>query len=136
VWGTQEETNDAVKDTYHYTNAAPQEHSFNDGLWGDLEDYILQLAQLKNQKITVFTGPVFADDDGVFGESRPGGPWQIPARFWKVIAYVKADGTKSATGFVLDQSDEIANLLEGSRRSRKRVRWRGCISARSSISRD
>jgi endonuclease G len=60
VWGTQEETNDAVKDTYHYTNAAPQEHSFNDGLWGDLEDYILQLAQLKNQKITVFTGPVFA----------------------------------------------------------------------------
>jgi hypothetical protein len=26
---------------------------------------------------------------------------------------VKADGTKSATGFVLDQSDEIANLLEG-----------------------
>jgi endonuclease G len=113
VWGTQDEANEAVKDTYHYTNAAPQEHRFNDGLWGDLEDYILQLAQLRNHKMTVFTGPVFAADDGVFGESRPGGPWQIPARFWKVIVYVKADGTKSATGFVLDQSDEIANLLEG-----------------------
>jgi DNA/RNA endonuclease G (NUC1) len=30
AWGTQQEIDDAVIDTYHYTNAAPQEHSFNE----------------------------------------------------------------------------------------------------------
>ena len=106
-------SNDGVTDTYHYTNAAPQEHSFNDGLWGDVEDYILGLAKAKDHRITVFTGPVLADDDRNYGEDRPGGPWRVPVRFWKVICYVKADGTRSATGFLLDQADEIAGLLEG-----------------------
>jgi hypothetical protein len=30
-----------------------------------------------------------------------------------VIVYRKADGTKAATSFLLDQSDEIADLMEG-----------------------
>jgi endonuclease G len=113
-WGdTQQEIDDGVVDTYHYANAAPQEHSFNDGLWGDVEDYILQMAEAGDHKISVFTGPVFGDDDVPYGQNRRGGPWLIPKRFWKVIVYKKADGTKSATGFLLDQSDEIADLLEG-----------------------
>lgn len=113
VWGSDTAANLAVADTYHYTNAAPQEHSFNDGLWGDVEDYILQLATLKDRKISVFTGPVLAASDRSFGDGKPGGPWQVPARFWKVIAFAKQDGTRSATGFLLDQSDEIADLVEG-----------------------
>jgi endonuclease G len=113
VWGkTQEEVDDAVTDTYHYTNAAPQEHSFNDGVWGDVEDYILGLAEASNYRISVFTGPVFDKKDIEYRAEKPGGPWFIPARFWKVIVYRKADGTQAATGFVLDQSDEIADLNE------------------------
>jgi endonuclease G len=113
AWGSQQDSDDGVTDTYHYTNAAPQEHSFNDGLWGDVEDYILGLAKEADHKITVFTGPVLDDDDREYGDQRPGGPWQIPVRFWKIICYEKADGTRSATGFLLDQADEIAGLLEG-----------------------
>jgi len=113
VWGTPAEADDAVTDTYHYTNAAPQEHSFNDGVWGDVEDYILQISALKERKISVFTGPILSKDDRSYGEERPGGPWIIPSHFWKVIAYVKTDGTKAATGFVLDQSDQITDLVEG-----------------------
>jgi endonuclease G len=113
VWGnTQQEVDDAVTDTYHYTNAAPQEHSFNDGLWGDVEDYILGIAEASGHRISVFTGPVFGEGDLEYRANKPGGPWLIPARFWKVIAYKKADGTKAATGFVLDQSDEIVDLDE------------------------
>ena len=56
---------------------------------------------------------MLVDDDREFGGERLGGPWQIPSQFWKVICYRKADGTRSATGFLLDQSDEIAGLLEG-----------------------
>ena len=114
AWGsTQQEINDAVIDTFHYVNATPQEHSFNDGIWGDVEDYILQIAEAGNHRISVFTGPVYGDSDLSYGQTRRGGPWLIPKQFWKVIAYRKADGTKSATGFVLDQSDEIADLVEG-----------------------
>jgi endonuclease G len=113
VWGEgQQEVDDAVIDTYHYTNAAPQEHTFNDGIWGDVEDYILGLAQEKKRRISVFTGPVFDDDDIEYRPNKPGGPWRIPARFWKVIVYVKPDGSPSATGFLLDQSDRIVDLDE------------------------
>jgi endonuclease G len=113
VWGSQSEADDAVIDTYHYTNAAPQEHVFNDGVWGDVEDYILGLAREKQRKISVFTGPVFDDGDIPYRERKPGGPWLIPARFWKVIVYVKPDGTQCATGFLLDQSDRLVDLDEG-----------------------
>lgn len=113
AWGSRQAVEDAVADTYHYTNASPQEHSFNDGVWGDVEDYILQMAAAGSHRISVFTGPIFHSKDRVYGEERPGGPWRIPSRFWKVIVYPKADGTKSATGFILDQSDQIADLMEG-----------------------
>ncbi len=113
AWGeTQQEIDDAVTDTYHYTNAAPQEHTFNDGLWGDVEDYILGIAEASDHKISVFTGPVFDDDDLKYRADRPGGPWFIPAHFWKVIVYKKSDGTQAATAFVLDQSDQIVDLEE------------------------
>jgi len=73
AWGDQPESNDGVIDTYHYTNAAPQEHSFNDGLWGDVEDYILGLAKASKSRITVFTGPVLSTQDRNYGSDRPGG---------------------------------------------------------------
>jgi DNA/RNA endonuclease G (NUC1) len=60
---------DAVIETYHYVNAAPQEHSFNDGLWGDVEDYILQMAA--------------AERDISYGESRRGGHGKSPHGFGK-----------------------------------------------------
>ena len=82
-------------------------------MWGDVEDYILGLAIQADHKITVFTGPVLDERDRKYGSDRPDGPWQIPSHFWKVSCYRKADGTRSATGFLLDQSDEIAGLLEG-----------------------
>jgi len=112
AWGTPLEIDDAVTDTYHYVNAAPQEHSFNDGIWGDVEDYILGIAGEMDHKISVFTGPVFDKKDLEYRGNKPGGPWLIPSQFWKVIVYEKADGTKAATGFLLDQADRIVNLEE------------------------
>ncbi|KAB2917923.1 MAG: hypothetical protein F9K29_08810 [Hyphomicrobiaceae bacterium] len=64
-----------------------------------------------DHKISVFTGPVFGDDLE-YRADKPGGPWLIPARFWKVIVYKKSDGTQAATAFVLDQSDQIVDLEE------------------------
>ena len=56
--------------------------------------------------IQVFTGPVFEEDDPVY-ERFPA--IQYPVRFWKVIAAPMPDGRLSATGYIRDQSQAIAD---------------------------
>ena len=97
AWGPTATVGEA--DTFFYTNSCPQFHRFNDGVWGDLEDYLLQHASTLGFRATVFTGPVFADDDPTYREAR------IPLRFWKVAVMVNADRQRlSATGYLLDQT--------------------------------
>ncbi|MFO0553863.1 MAG: DNA/RNA non-specific endonuclease [Polyangiaceae bacterium] len=97
-WGSDSEAELANRDTFHFTNACPQEQDgFNDKLWGDLEDYILDKADAEDIKINVYTGPVFDDDDPLVGDLP------IPLRFWKVVAW-RAQGGLRAVGFVLSQA--------------------------------
>jgi endonuclease G len=110
VWGAN--AMKALADTFHYTNAAPQEHGFNDGIWGDLEDLILERARETDHKVSVITGAVFTDDDGFYGSDREGGPYQLPARYWKVVVFMKPGDVTSASSYILSQSDDIAALIE------------------------
>ena len=62
-------------DTFHTTNCSPQVLGFNrsnkDGLWGELENYVLK--QAKAERLSVFAGPVLSDDDEWFeGRDRRG----------------------------------------------------------------
>lgn len=101
-WGTLESAVLANADTMHVTNVAPQMQTFNGGVWLELEDYALQNARKSEQKICVFTGPIFADDDPVkYGV-------QVPVEFWKVIAFVH-DETHAlcATGYTMSQVDHL-----------------------------
>lgn len=104
-WGAQDLARRADADTFHVTNAAPQVQDFNAGLWGRIEDYILANARRDSMQVSVFTGPVFADDDPVIHAV------QVPVRFWKVVAFVH-DGTAqlTATGYVASQARAIADL--------------------------
>jgi endonuclease G len=83
AWGTQQEVDDAVIDTYHYVNAAPQEHSFNDGLWGDVEDYILQMAAAGDHKISVLLGRSSPRGTSVTGRADAAGHGKSPHGFGK-----------------------------------------------------
>ncbi|HEX7222963.1 MAG TPA: DNA/RNA non-specific endonuclease [Candidatus Limnocylindrales bacterium] len=102
-WGSPAEARAATEATFVYTNAAPQAAVFNQSkdLWVGLEDHVLQYADATDQRVSVFTGPVFRPDDPLYR----GIP--IPRRFWKVAAWAEPAGagpTLAATGFVLDQS--------------------------------
>lgn len=113
AWGaSQKEVDQGVADTFHYTNAAPHAAAFNDQVWGNLEDYILERAETKRRKVTVFTGPVFVPTDRMYGHRRPGGPYQIPTSYWKVVFFVKPGDEPAATAFILDQSTHISDLFE------------------------
>lgn len=105
VWGSEEEAKQANNDTFHFTNACPQHHKFNSGIWNDLEDYVLDNAGAHKLKLLVFTGPVFRPDDQPFREIR------IPSQFWKVVVMVRASDRKlSATAYMQSQADLISDL--------------------------
>jgi endonuclease G, mitochondrial len=111
-WGTPAEAKRGQEDTFHFTNAAPQVQGYNDSDWGNLEDYILEKAQGTEKKITVFTGPIFLDDDPSYGHRRKGGPWQIPQSFWKIAVLQKTDDTLAAAAFIVGQTEYVKALYE------------------------
>jgi endonuclease G len=103
-WGTQAEAKQANDDTHVFTNACPQQHTFNDGPWGDLEDYLLDGSKNDKQKLTVFTGPVFGDGDIRFKGAR------MPSEFWKVAVALGPNDKLVATAYVVSQVPFLDDL--------------------------
>lgn len=106
----------ANDDTFHFTNCSPQHKNLNENrqTWAGLEDYILNNAMVHDLKVAVFSGPVFGAADRLYRDV------QIPNQYWKVVVMVKtagdnadgvnADGQLSATAYLLDQSQLLAEL--------------------------
>jgi endonuclease G len=111
--GTRDEVIKAHHDTFHYTNCAPQHMKFNrtQTLWGGVEDYILHNANSADMRVTVFTGPVLRNDDPVY-MAPTGVQVQIPLEYWKVVVWVRDDGTLAAAGYLLSQSGHIDSMIE------------------------
>lgn len=106
-WGAPDTARDAMEATFFYPNAAPQAAGFNQSkdLWLGLEDHVLAYAETTDQRLSVFTAPVLADDDPPYRGIH------VPLRFWKVVAWQSAEGL-TAAGFVLDQS-ELVDTADG-----------------------
>ncbi len=106
VWGSLEEAAEANLDTFHYTNAAPQHEDLNQRDWVGLEDYVLANARTRGLKVSVFTGPVFGDQDRDYK-----GLVKLPKSFWKIVAVINDEtGKLSVTGYLLCQGDMIKGL--------------------------
>jgi len=100
IWGKGNAPAQGNADSMHVTNTVPQMQSLNAGIWLGLENYALHNARQDDMKISVFTGPVFRNDDPVrFGV-------KIPVSFWKVIAFIHDEtGKLCATGYTISQED-------------------------------
>jgi len=110
-WGTPAQAQAATAATFAYPNAAPQASGFNQSkeLWLGLEDHVLEFADATDQRLSVFTAPVLADEDPAYRGIL------IPRRFFKVAAWATTDTQEprlAAAGFVLDQS-ELIDVVEG-----------------------
>jgi endonuclease G len=107
AWGRSAKIAKAANDdTFHFTNCSPQHSRFNQGknLWQGLENYLLDTANHEDRRISVFTGPIFRDDDPVYDDV------QVPKRFWKVAAFVRTDGSMGAAGFIVSQEQLLAGM--------------------------
>lgn len=107
AWGeSYEEVQFANGDTFHTTNCSPQVKGFNrpesSENWGDLEKFVS--AQAGTDRLTLFAGPVLADDDPTFLGVDEEGPTriQIPQQYWKVIV-AEEGGELRAFAFLLRQ---------------------------------
>lgn len=108
VWGdTVAEAQLANEDSFHYTNAAPQAARFNQGLelWLGIESYLQEHAAQYRSRIAVFTGPIFSALDPVYRGV------DIPLRYFKVAVFIH-QGELAATGYVVDQSPQLADIPE------------------------
>lgn len=106
VWGsTEAEAAQANRDTFYYTNAAPQAADFNQGmeLWLGLESYLLDHATDYSRRLVVFTGTIFGSKDPVYRGVH------IPLQFFKVAAFIQ-DGRLATTGYIVDQTPQLAEL--------------------------
>ncbi|EPX85130.1 DNA/RNA non-specific endonuclease [Salipiger mucosus] len=110
-WGDHAE--EAERDTFHYTNCAPQHRDLNQRDWLGLEDYILEAAETRDFRVTVFTGPVFRGTDTRLRDQPGAAEVAIPEEFWKVAVILDAaTGALSATGYVLSHGPMIRDLVE------------------------
>lgn len=69
---------------------------------------MLEHARAADQRISVFTGCVFADDDPLYR-----GEFLVPRRFFKVIAWNRQPelGRLGATGYLLDQGEGLDRII-------------------------
>jgi len=107
LWDTLDTARAANEESFFFTNIAPQMDDFNqsrlDGVWGLLENAVLEQAGLERRRLTLFGGPVLTDHDVVYRGVA------IPGAYWKVVAYV-LDGLLSARCFVLAQDVDPLRL--------------------------
>lgn len=103
-WGTLEEAGVANGHTFHFSNCSPQMGAFNQRTWLGLEDYVLKNARAWEERVSVFTGPVFHDDDLEYRGAL------IPRAYWKVIAFLSDDKKPSATAYIVSQERELHDL--------------------------
>jgi endonuclease G len=98
----------ANDDTFHFTNCTPQHKDFNENkaTWAGVEDYVLDNADTIDFRASVFSGPVFAEDDDDYRGVK------LPRQFWKVVVMVKKDEQLSATGYLLSQEALLEQPLE------------------------
>lgn len=106
IWGEQSTAKIANSDTFHFTNCSPQYFRFNQSeeLWQGLENFILTNTDQDDLLATVFTGPIFQEND-VFHRGI-----QVPQLFWKVVLVVDTAGKLYSSAYVVSQEKFVDNI--------------------------
>lgn len=106
VWGSQNSASIANEDTFHWTNCSPQYWQFNQRQewWQGLENYILNNTDQDNLLATVFTGPLFQDDDEIHRGVK------IPQAFWKVVVVADNNGKIYSSAYLVSQKQYAKNI--------------------------
>lgn len=114
MWGPNTAAIDrAGKATYIYSNASLQHENLNRDEWVTLEtDVVQKLKVAPQQKITVFTGPIYGHlDRGVHVSARDSA--RVPSGFFKVICFRQASGALGVLTFAIYQDETVLRDKNG-----------------------
>jgi len=103
-WGNEQDARIAERESDMWSNIAPQHNTLHTNAWGKVEDWMLARVQGGGNRASVFTGPVFTEDDPSHQNGPNENPIRIPAGFWKVIS-VELNGVVRSAGFLIWQRD-------------------------------
>jgi endonuclease G len=84
----------AMRESFLLSNASPQRHEFNAGVWEEIENAVRNFA-VQHQAVYVVTGPVLRKGLPTIGPDKV----SIPEYFYKAILVLSGD-TCEAIGFV------------------------------------
>ena len=106
TWGTTFIAKRASNDSCSYSNSSMQHENFNQDEWRVPETIVEHFDQDKNNRLCVFTGPVFTQTDRWYTRRGVGDGVRIPSAFWKVVAYIGAESGKlECQAYVMYQDD-------------------------------
>lgn len=118
MWGdTNDESNEAGRATFIYANSSLQHENLNRDEWKALEINIVRDFQHDaNNKLTVFTGPIFGDLDRHINLSDNDSA-RIPSGFFKVICFRKKHSIPGqelgVLAFAIFQDDTVLRDKKG-----------------------
>jgi len=88
TWGSNFDAKNASNDSCSYANASLQHENFNQDEWRVPEEVVRHFDRDLNDRLCIFTGPVFTDADRWYTRRGIDRAVRIPSGFWKVVAYV------------------------------------------------
>lgn len=116
AWGDSIRDARAASDsTMFFTNACLQFDSFNQDEWLAMEDWVRSLKADKDNKITVFSGPIYGDSS-LFVSPENRKPAEIPAAFFKVVCFINKQDDLEVRAFILPQDLEAMSDWRGNNR--------------------
>lgn len=108
-WGTERQAQLANRQSFFWTNTAPQHPHLNQRWWLCVEQWERDLVASRG-KLVGFAGPVLAGSDRAQGERtqtigrlRLRENFRVPSRFWKVVVAAGAGGGLEVAAFLWDQ---------------------------------
>jgi len=118
MWGrTKAEANKAGKATFIYANSSLQHENLNRDEWKALEeDVVREFSEDDNDKLIVFTGPIYGDlDRSVYLSDEKSA--RVPSGFFKVICYrTKSSALSEKLGvkaFAIFQDERVLRDRKG-----------------------
>ncbi|MHC2585373.1 DNA/RNA non-specific endonuclease [Bradyrhizobium diazoefficiens] len=97
AWGPEFGTDAAAAGRLAYalvntmTNVTPQFNTFNRGVWQQAERYAREGFNTLSDRVTIFTGPVFGDNDLSLDGNPLVAGLRVPRQFWKVLIATQPD---------------------------------------------
>jgi endonuclease G, mitochondrial len=108
-WGSKREGEIANRQSFFWTNTAPQHPQMNQRWWLCVEQWERGVAARRG-RLSAFAGPVLRHDDPqhgaqeeLIGRLRLRQNFRLPQAFWKIVAARRPDGKLEVAAFLFDQ---------------------------------